>query len=165
MQGESVSTHAAVPGVKLTLSNSPEWDKAEAPLTSQFSVSGQLATSNGQKWTMPVQLFEANPKPRFSSSQRTNPIYCDYASRRVDEVHIILPTNVTIDALPAAAQAKTPYALYSSEQKLEGNGFVSTRDIAMNGVVFPTNQYREIKDFYDKVAAADTATITLKGSL
>ena len=152
-------------GAKLTLSNSPEWDKAEASLTGQFRVSGPLATSNGQKWTMPAQLFEANSNPRFSSSQRTNPIYFAYASRRVDEVHIMLPTNVTIDALPAAAQAKTPYALYSAEQKLEGNGFVSTRDIAMNGVVFSTNQYKEIKDFYDKVAASDTATITLKGTL
>jgi len=152
-------------GAKLTLSNSPDWDKADAPLTGRFRVSGPLATSNGRNSTIPAQLFEANSKPRFSSSQRTNPIYFDYPSRRVDEVHIILPTNVTVDALPSTAQAKTPYALYSAEQKLEANGFVSTRDIAMNGVVFPTNQYKEIKDFYDKVAAGDTATITLKGSL
>ncbi|HLV87286.1 MAG TPA: DUF3857 domain-containing protein [Candidatus Sulfotelmatobacter sp.] len=153
-------------GTKLSLTNTPAWEDGDAALTAQFKVTGTLASNNGQKWTVPVQIFEANAKPRFSSAQRTNPIYFDYASRRVDEVHITLPANVAVDTLPPAAQAKTPYALYAAEQKAEGtNGFVSTRDMAMNGVIFNASEYKTIKDFYDKVAAGDAATATLKGSL
>jgi hypothetical protein len=153
-------------GSQVTLTNSPEWDKPDSVLSGQFKVTGPLATSSGQQWTMPVQVFEATAKPRFASAQRTSPIYFDYASRQVDEVHISLPASVDFDSLPPGQEAKTPYALYASDQKREGtNGLVCTRDMAMNGVLFSATDYKELKDFYDKVAAGDAAHVALKGSL
>lgn len=153
-------------GSQVTLTNSPEWDKTEGMLGGQFKVVGPFATGSGQQWMLPVQVFETNAKPRFASAQRTSPIYFDYASRQVDEVHISLPATVELENLPSSQQAKTPYALYASEQKREGtNGFVSTRDMAMNGVLFSPNDYKELKDFYDKVAAGDEVSATLKGAL
>ena len=83
----------------------------------------------------------------------------------MDEVHILLPSNIELQDLPSSQQAKTPYALYASEQKREGTGFVSTRDMAMNGALFAPTSYKELKDFYDKVAEEDKATTALKGSL
>jgi len=153
-------------GTQVTLTKAPEWDKTDNNLAAQFKIAGPLATANGQKWMLPVQVFEANAKPRFASAQRTSPLYFAYASRQVDEVHISLPANVELENLPVSQQAKTPYSLYTGEQKTEGNnGFVSTRDIAMNGVLFSAADYKEIKEFYDKVAAGDTAQVALKGSL
>ena len=67
--------------------------------------------------------------------------------------------------LPSRRQTKTPYALYASEQKREGAGFVPTRDMAMNGVLFAPTSYKELKDFYDKVAEGDKETAALNGSL
>jgi hypothetical protein len=152
-------------GTQVTLINSPQWDQTEGALNGQFKVSGPFAINNGRQWVVPVQVFEANEKPRFASAQRIGPIYFDYASRQVDEVHILLPVNIELQDLPSSRQAKTPYALYASEQKREGAGFVSTRDMAMNGVLFPPTSYQELKDFYDKVAEGDNETAALKGSL
>ena len=152
-------------GTTVTLTNIPDWDKTEGPLSAQFKVTGPLATNSGHNWQLPTQVFETNSQPRFTSAQRTNPVFFDYASRRVDEVHISLPDNIALDSLPPVRQAKTPYALYLSEQKSEGpRGMVSTRDIAMNGVLFAPNEYKDVKDFYDKVADGDKATAPLKGS-
>ena len=45
------------------------------------------------------------------------------------------------------------------------NGLVCTRDLAFNSVLSPTDEYKELKDFYDKVAAGDAQPAILKDSL
>lgn len=153
-------------GAQVTLTNTPEWDKTEGMLVGKFKVAGPLATNNGQHWVLPVHVFEANEKPLLLSSQRVTPVYFDYASRQVDNVHIVLPANVELEKLPPNEQAKTDYALYSTEQKREGtNGIAIYRDFALNGVLFVPTEYKELKDFYDKVAAGDNEPAALKGSL
>ena len=153
-------------GTSVALTNSPEWDKTEATLVAKFKVAGPLATNSGQRWVVPIHVFQASAKPRFPAVQRTNSIYFDYASRQLDEVHIIFPGNAEVEKLPPAEQAKTSYAMYATEQKREGaNGLVCTRDLALNSVLFPTDEYNELKDFYDKVAAGDGQPVTLKDSL
>jgi len=94
-------------GTEVVLTNTPEWDKTEGMLVAKFNVSGPLAVSNGKNWTLPVHVFQTNEKPRFSSEQRTSPVFFDYASRRVDEVHIVLPSGMEVESLPPEAQAKT----------------------------------------------------------
>ena len=151
-------------GTQVTLTNAPEWDKTEGTLVGKFKVAGPLATNNGQRWVVPVHVFQANEKPLLSSPQRDTPVYFDYASRQVDEVHIILPANVEWGNLPSNAQAKTGYALYTTEQKREGtNGIFASRDMTMNGALFAPAEYKELKDFYDKVAAGDQLQVVVKG--
>ncbi len=152
-------------GTLVTLINSPEWDKTEGMLSGQFKLSGPLATKSGSQSVVPVQILQLNQRVRFTSAQRTSPIYFDYPSRQVDEVHVSLPANIELESLPAARQAETPYALYASQQQREGaTGFVSMRDMAMNGFLFAPKDYKELKDFYDKVAEGDNQTAALKGS-
>jgi hypothetical protein len=153
-------------GSDVTLTNAPDWDKAEGMLVAKFKVAGPLATNDGQKWLVPIHVFEANEKPLFPSEKRTRTIYFDYASRQIDEVHVVLPANVEVEKLPPDEQAKTGYALYTTEQKREAaNGIVLTRDLAVNSVLFSPAEYKELKDFYDKVAAGDNEPAALKGSL
>jgi Transglutaminase-like superfamily/Domain of Unknown Function with PDB structure (DUF3857) len=153
-------------GTQVTLTNAPEWDKTEGMLVGKFKVAGPLATNDGQRWVVPLHVFQASQKPRFSSASRTGPVYFDYASRQTDEVHVILPANVELETLPANQQAKTGYALYTTEQKREGaNGIAAMRDLAVNTVLFSPDEYKDLKDFYDKVAAGDNAPAALKGSL
>lgn len=153
-------------GTQVTLTNTPEWDKTEGMLVGKFKVTGPLAINDGKQWHIPVHVFQANQKPLFSSVQRTSPVYFDYASRQVDEVHIILPPNVEVATLPSNQQAKTDYAVYTTEQKREGaNGIVAMRDMAMNNVLLAPSEYKELKNFYDAVAAGDNAGASLKGAL
>jgi hypothetical protein len=153
-------------GTQVTLTNVPEWDKTEGMLVAKFKVAGQPANRNGQGWVVPLDVFEASEKPLFPLAQRTSPIYFDYAWRQVDEVHIVLPANVEVGNLPANQEARTGYAMYRTERKHEGaNGIVASRDMAINGVLFAPAEYKELKDFYDKVAVGDEQTVVLKGSL
>ncbi len=153
-------------GAEVTLTNSPEWDKTEGLLVAKFKVTGPITIDNSQRWIVPIHVFEANAKPTFSAARRTNSVYFDYPSRQTDEVHISLPASAEIEKLPANQHSKTGYAMYATEQKREGaNGLVCTRELALNSVLFPRDEYKELKDFYDKVAAGDEEPVTLKNSL
>ncbi len=153
-------------GTSVALTNSPEWDMTEASLVAKFKVAGPWATNHGRRWTVPTDVFEADAKPRFPAAQRANYIYFDYASRQLDDVHIILPANAQVEKLPPNRHSKTSYATYAAEQKREGsNGLVCTRDLAFNSVLFPPAEYGELKDFYDKVATGDAQPVTLRDTL
>jgi len=152
-------------GTEVTLSNDPAWDKTTDLMVARFTVSGPLVLSAGKRWIVPVHVFEVNDKPRFSAAQRTNPIYFDYPSRELDEVHIALPPNTEVESLPPGAHAKVDYALYATDQKPEGsNGIIATRDLAMAGFVFTAADYKDIKSFYDQVKAGDDQPLVLKNS-
>src|SRR5262249_23603819 len=133
-------------GAQTILTNVPEWDKTEGLFVAKFKVAGPFATISEQRWLVPVQVFEASEKPLFPLDQRKSPIYFDYASRQVDEVHIVLPGNIAVESLPAHHEAKTAYALYRVEWKREGaNGIVAARDMAINAVLFAPGEYKELK--------------------
>jgi hypothetical protein len=152
-------------GTEVTLNNDPTWDKTTDQMIARFAVSGPLALSAGKRWIVPVHVFEVNDKPRFSAAQRTNPIYFDYPSREIDEVHIALPPSIEVESLPPSTHAKMEYALYATDQKSEGsNGIVATRDLAMAGFVFTAAEYKDIKGFYDQVKAGDDQPLVLKGA-
>jgi hypothetical protein len=153
-------------GTQVTLTNAPEWDLTEPMLVGKFKVVGPLAVNNGQQWLVPIHVFEANEKPLFSSAERTSSICFDYASRQDDEVHIVLPPNAQVETLPPNQHLKTSYALFTTEQKREGaNGIVLSRQMALNSVLFSPEEYKDLKQFFDKVAAEDKQADVLKGSL
>jgi len=106
-----------------------------------------------------------NEKPVFSSSNRANPIYFWNPTCQIDEVHITLPPSLEPESLPANDSVKLGYALYATTQKQESsNSIMARRDMVMGGMAFPTNMYKEIKDFYDKVKTGDDQQMILKGS-
>jgi hypothetical protein len=153
-------------GTDVVLTNAPDWDATEGMLVAKFKIAGPLAAASGQKWALPLHVFEANEKPLFPSEQRISSIYFDYASRQIDDVRVVLPPNFEVEALSPDVHEKTGYAIYATTQKREGANAISlSRDMAVNSVLFGPSEYKELKDFYDKVAAADATPVVIKGSL
>jgi len=149
----------------VTLTNSPDWDATEGHLATEFKVSCPLAVGAGKRWIVPVHLFQVNEKPRFSSSERVNPIYFDYLSRELDEVHVTLPPELEVESLPPNDIVRQDYALYTTAQKQEGeNTVVARRDLAMGGIAFPRNEYKDLKGFFDKVKSGDDQPVVAKAA-
>lgn len=150
-------------GSEATLTKSPKWDDTEAPLVAEFKISGPLATSAGKRWLVPQHVFQVNETPRFPANDRVNPVYLDFAYREIDEVHITLPPGATVDSLPVDDAMNRDFAVYNTEHKAENaTTILSTRDVAMNGLMFPKEAYKEIKGFYDKVKAGDEQAALVK---
>ena len=150
---------------EVKLVNTPDWDATEEHLAAVFEVSCPLAVSAGKRWIIPVHLFQVNEKPRFSATDRTNAIYFDYLSREIDEVHITLPPELAVESLPPSDNVRQDYAVYRTTQKQEGNEVVAVRDLAIGGLAFPSNVYKEVKGFFDKVKAGDDQPVLAKAAV
>jgi Transglutaminase-like superfamily len=149
----------------VSLVGTPNWDETEPHLATEFQISSPIALGAGKRLLVPVHIFQVNDKPVFSSSTRVNPIYFWYQTRRLDEVHITYPASLEVESLPKNDSIKLDYAVYSTMQKQESaNSIMARRDVVMGGLAFPTNMYKELKDFYDKVKVGDDEQMILKGS-
>jgi hypothetical protein len=141
---------------EIALTNSPDWDNAEAPLIAQFHISCPFAVAAGKRLMLQQHLFQVNEKPRFSATQRTNPVYFRVPWQEADEVHLQIPSGMEVESLAPDDTVKLQYALYKSVHKQEApDKIFSRRDLIMGQEVFAANEYKEIKGFFDKVKADD----------
>jgi hypothetical protein len=140
----------------ITLNNSPEWDNAETPLIAQFEVRFPFAIAAGKRLMISQHVFQTNEKPRFPSADRKDPIYFHVPWQEADEVHITIPAGMEVESLAPDDTVKLDYALYKVQQKQEAPGKIfSRRDFIMGQGIFTTQEYKEIKGFFDKVKADD----------
>lgn len=147
------------------LTNTPDWDATETHLATEFKISCPLAVGAGKRWIVPLHLFQVNEKPRFSASERINAIYFDYMSREIDEVHLTMPAELEVESVPANDEVRLDYAIYRTTQKQEpGNSVITVRDLAIGGLAFPPQMYKEIKGFFDKVKSADDQPVVAKAA-
>lgn len=145
------------------LLGTPNWEDTEKHLVADFQIASPLAVSSGKRWIVPVHVFQVNDRARFPASERVNSVYFDYLWRHLDEVHLALPASLAMESLPPAEDVKQNYAVYSVDQKQEGDhAIVARRDLTMGGIVFPQEMYGEIKGFFDKVKAGDDQQAILK---
>lgn len=141
---------------EVALTNTPDWTNSESPLTAQFHVSFPYATLAGKRLMLAQHVFQVNQEPRFSASRRTNVVYFHVPWQEADEVYIKLPPGFEVESLAPDDSVKLPYALYQARHKQEAPDTIfSRRDFIMAQGIFTTNEYKQIKDFFDKVKADD----------
>jgi hypothetical protein len=142
-----------------------DWDGTETGLIAKYKVSFPLAVGSGKRWVVPVHVFQVNEKPRFSASTRVNPVYFSHEFQELDEVHIAVPATMEVESLPKDEKVKTDFAVYVTEQKDEGNHSVrALRTLIMGGLLFPKDNYGELKTFFDQVSKGDEQPLLLKGA-
>ncbi|HEX6804224.1 MAG TPA: DUF3857 domain-containing protein [Terriglobales bacterium] len=147
----------------ITLTSKPDWENPDSPLVAEFHISCPLAVAAGKRLMLAQHLFQVNEKPLFPASNRTNAVYFHLPWQEADEVHIRLPAGMTVDSLAPDDTVKLPYALYVVKQKEESPGQIfSRRDFIMAQGVFLANEYKPLKDFFDKVKADDDQTALVK---
>lgn len=152
-------------GSDVSLTNSPPWENTVAPLVAEFKISSPLATSAGKRWIIPVHVLQVNETPMFSASTRANAVYFDYPSEEIDEVHISLPPGMEVESLPPSDKVRITYAQYITDQKQESpTSILAVRQIAMAVAAFKVDEYKDVKDFYDKVKAGDDQPAVLRGA-
>jgi len=152
-------------GTDVSLTQEPNWDNPALPMVAVFKVSGPLATSAGKRRIIPLHVFEVNESPKFPATERANALYFYDPSCTIDEVHITIPPGTSVESLPPNDSVHLSYALYDSTQKMEQPTTISSmRTMIMAGIVFPKENYKEMKSFYDKASADDGQQVLLKAA-
>ena len=131
------------------------------------NVSGSLGTATGKHFFLPEQFFEAHAKhPFVAQDKRTTPIDVHYPRMETDTVTYHLPSEIAVEIPPQPGAISWPdHAILKVTAGAKGNDVTIGRAAAFNFTLLPAQEYSNLHDFYQKVAAADQQQLVLTRSL
>ncbi len=140
-------------------------DDYSKQLVATFTVSGPLATMTAKRMFVPLEIFEANTKPKFSQAKREIPVYFQYGYEDIDQVSLSYPSSVTVESSPQREQImmKTLAALQEGSE-IKDNTVVLTRDFSLAAVIFGPDEYEDLRTFFGKTIRKDQEQAVLKVS-
>lgn len=96
----------------------------------------------------------------FNETSRKYPIVIG-SDQATDTFRIKLPEGFKVDELPDAAKMETSFGSYSFNFEVANGMLVFTRKISMRSTVIPSDQYSEVRSFFQRLYAAEEAPVVL----
>ena len=130
-----------------------------------FHVQGPLANATSKRLFVPVEIFEVNERPMFTQPKRETPVYFHYGYQNIDQVSLTYPASLELESAPKQDEVKMQsFAMLREGSETKGNTLTLTRNFAMASIVFPPNEYEELRAFYGKVSHKDQEQVVLKAT-
>jgi hypothetical protein len=143
-------------GAIAKLLESTGWDNAEAPLTARITIEiPNFASVTEKRLIAPSLLFSTIPKDMLDTNFRRYPIAFRFPFEESDELRLKLPEGYTLDVLPYRRRAGLKYAGYETASVMEGNILVTRRKLHLDEILFPPEQFDELKSLFSVVLAGD----------
>ncbi len=96
----------------------------------------------------------------FDSKKRTAPIRLE-ADLRHDAIKLKVPVGLKLDELPAPAKIEGPYGSLQVTWSASDGEIVMNQTLEVHSIVAPASEYPQVREFFDKVAGAETAPVVL----
>lgn len=139
------------------------------PFVYEYHVRVQgYAQRTGKRLFLQPAFFQHGIPSLFASSTRQYNIYFHYPWSEQDEVVIELPAGFVLDSADSPAPFSSPKI---SDYKVTIGSLNGARTIIYkrsfyfggnDAILFPSNQYEALRQYFDQVYKADNHTITLK---
>ena len=138
----------------------------ESNLMAMIDVSGTVANVTGKHLILPELFFGSHAShPFIAQDKRTTSIDVHFAEMNQDEVTYHMPADFAVDNAPAPASIGwANHAAFKSSSTVKGNDIVTTRIVGYNFTMLESKEYGDLRDFYQKVAAADQQQLVLTRS-
>jgi hypothetical protein len=149
---------------RVSLTNVPAWETSSDPLLAEFKVTIPMAASAGRRLLVPMQALHFDQPAMFVLSNRVYPIYLDHPFVSQDEIHVTIPSGMTIENVPAKEEFKQNFAYYTADYKQKDRELIATRVLVLSQNLFEVEKYPELKAFFEKVKAADDQKAVLTGT-
>lgn len=150
---------------KYEITSIANWNKIEEPLEVQGRITlpsmGQVA---GKRLLLPLGLYLSSQRQIFDSATRKQAIYFDYPTETVDDFAIHLPAEWQLSTIPAP-QIMNPGGGFQFEisAKREGDsGIRVKRRLVINGMLFQSDAYKGIRDFFHSAKLSDDQQLVLQ---
>jgi Domain of Unknown Function with PDB structure (DUF3857)/Transglutaminase-like superfamily len=135
----------------------------EQPLTVNYEVKGQIASSTGKRLIIQGDLFQGNSTASFPHQKREIPVYFEYPSMVQDAVRISFPPSLSIESQPVAQELPFAHtAVYSISTKATPTSLTTFRNLLRADIVFPASEYTDFRAFYNKFETKDQEPLVLK---
>jgi hypothetical protein len=153
-------------GVEAHLDHFLGLNDPNAILMAIVNVKGTLGTATSKRLVLPGAFFESRQHALFVSvEKRQESVDMHYAGRVDDQVSYTLPDGVTVEGAPKDTQVPWQgHAVYGLKTaSTPGNVTVARQMVTAFTEVKP-EEYQNLRDFYQKVAASDQQQLVLTTS-
>jgi hypothetical protein len=121
-----------------------------------------IITDAGDRMLMPICPLLGSSRYPFRHTQRKYPVYFDYPYREFDDIVIVLPENLSFEALPATKKKDTDFSNYSLVKVLENPQKIHIkRELVIKKSFFPLDQHPQLKELFDFARSSDEEQIVL----
>lgn len=153
-------------GMETHVTHFAKLDDPSADLAAYATVSGVPGTATSKRLLLPASFFAHSEDQGFiAQPDRQLPVDMHYASVYKDGVLMHLPVGLTVEsAPPTTAVPWTGYAVFQIKSTPSGNDLTITRTLARAFTLLQPDDYSSMRDFYQKVSAADQQQIVLTNS-
>lgn len=153
-------------GVEAHVTHFSKLDDLTGDLGAYATVSGVPGTGTAKRLLLPASFFTRSEDQGFiAQPDRKLPVDMHYATTYKDGVLIHLPTGFTLETPPPATSVPwSGYAVFQMKATSNGNDLTMTRTLARAFTLLQPAEYSPMRDFYQKVQAADQQQIVLTNS-
>lgn len=138
-------------------------DDPSKQLLAVVPVTGTLGTANNNRLTVPRLFFESrstNPFPADDS--RILPVDMRYPAQEQEQITYVLPSGFALESAPADSVMKwEENVAYQLRSKAAAGSVTSARILARGFTLLEPKDYTPLRDFYQKVIAADQQELVL----
>ncbi|WP_348261205.1 DUF3857 domain-containing protein [Telmatobacter sp. DSM 110680] len=153
-------------GVEAHLTHFAKLDDPGADLAAYATVTGTPGTATSKRLLLPASFFAHSEDQGFiAQPDRKLPVDMHFAAVYKDGVLMHLPAGFSIEtAAPTTQIPWTGYAVFQIKSTPSGNDLTVTRTLARAFTLLQPDEYSPMRDFYQKVNAADQQQIVLTNS-
>jgi hypothetical protein len=151
-------------GVQAKVDHIAYLDDPEKQLLAIINVSGAFAKKEG-RLAVPRLFFETQEKNPFPPNKvRELPIDMRYPEQEQEQITYVLPAGYALKENPQDANLRwEENAAYQLRTKVAGDSVTAARVLARGFTLLDAKDYEQVRDFYQKVVAADQQELVLTG--
>jgi hypothetical protein len=150
-------------GVEVNFGQFTALDEPDQNLTATLSVSGTLGAMTSKRMMLPLAFFETRGHHPFVDQEKRQEIVDMHYSEQVnDKVVYHLPDGLNLEGAPPDAKiAWEGHSGFIAKVVTGPKQLVATRSLTRAFTFVPADGYKNLRDFYQKVAASDQQQIVL----
>jgi hypothetical protein len=144
-------------GVEAEFGKFTKLDEMDSDLSAFATVKGNPGSATGKRVLLPGSFFATAGMHVFiDQPNRTEPVDMHYAEQVKDGVLYHLPAGFSVESMPQTASVPWPkYAALQVKVTASGSDVSVAHTLARAFSFLGADEYPQLRDFYQKVAAAD----------
>jgi hypothetical protein len=138
-------------------------DDYHSQLMAIVKLSGNMGTATGKRIFLPGVFFEARGRHPFVEQEKPwTPVDMEFADQVQDQVVYRVPDTYTVESAPPDTKIPwTGHAVFVLHSNVDKNQIQVTRSLARGFTIVPAKDYKDLRDFYQKVSTADQEQLVL----
>jgi len=130
-----------------------------------FELKNAMEDINGKIYFKPMVFAGLHENP-FKGEERTYPIYFDFPSNNSKTINLLIPEGYQVESLPESAivKLKNGAGIFKFVVALNGRFLRVESSLDMNNMVYTSEDYEALKNFYGEMVNKHSEAIVLSKS-